>query len=359
MFDKDELKILECTLRDGSYVVDFGFTANDTLLISAALQDVGFDLIETGHGIGLGATEKGMGVAAATDEAYMKATSEAVDKAKWGMFGIPGIATLDHVKMGADYGMDFIRIGTNIDEIDQGRPFVDEAKKHGMSVCCNFMKSYAKSPAFFAKLAKQAEDFGADAVYLVDSAGGMLGEHIAEYIDAAMAEISIPLGYHGHNNLGLANANALVACDKGATIIDTSLQGFGRSSGNVITEQFICALQRKGIDLGIDPIAVMDIGEKYICPLIPPGGLSTLDMVSGLAQFHSSYIGVIREFSSKYGVDPRRLIMAVCKENIMDAPRDLVEAKAKDLAEQGLTTEATTSRFHFERYHGNEQEKPS
>jgi isopropylmalate/homocitrate/citramalate synthase len=70
------------TLRDGSYLIDFQFTAEDTATIAAALEATGFHWIEVGHGLGLNASHAGKGLAAATDEEYMKAAAEALKRAK-------------------------------------------------------------------------------------------------------------------------------------------------------------------------------------------------------------------------------------------------------------------------------------
>src|SRR5205823_1479586 len=94
-------RILETTLRDGSYAIDFQFTARDTELICRELERAGFDLIEVGHGIGLGADEAGKGDAAESDESYMRAAASALERARWGMFCIPGIATLRHLDLAA------------------------------------------------------------------------------------------------------------------------------------------------------------------------------------------------------------------------------------------------------------------
>jgi isopropylmalate/homocitrate/citramalate synthase len=61
--------VLEVTLRDGSYLIDFQFTAHDTATIAAALESAGFRWIELGHGLGLHAAEAGHGSAAATEAA--------------------------------------------------------------------------------------------------------------------------------------------------------------------------------------------------------------------------------------------------------------------------------------------------
>src|SRR4029077_17909506 len=78
--------ILEVTLRDGSYLIDSQFTAEDTATIAAALESIGFRWIEVGHGLGLHASQSGKGIAAATDEEYMEAAAQALKRAKWECF---------------------------------------------------------------------------------------------------------------------------------------------------------------------------------------------------------------------------------------------------------------------------------
>jgi 4-hydroxy-2-oxovalerate aldolase len=348
------LQILETTLRDGSYLINFQFTANDTALICEELEAAGFEMIEIGHGIGLGASEAGKAVAAETDRAYMEAAAGTLKRAKWGMFCIPGIAKLKHIEMAAEYGMKFIRIGTNVADVADSEPFIECAKRHGMYVSANFMKSYVAPPRDFAEKVQLSQKFGADIVYIVDSAGGMLPSQMEEYFHAVRDICDIPLGFHGHNNLGLAVANSLKAVELGASIIDTSLQGMGRSAGNTPTEIFLMVLKRQGISIGINPLDVMNIGEKYIRPLLERCGYDSVDIVSGYAQFHSSYMSIIREYSAKYRLDPRRLIIAVCEEDKANAPRELVERVATRLSQE--SDEVFTARFRMDRYHGMEQQ---
>lgn len=349
----NKFRLLETTLRDGSYVLNFQFTASDTSVIASKLESAGFDLIEIGHGVGLGASEAGMGKAAETDEAYMKAAADTLTKADWGMFCIPGIATLEHVDLAAEYGMNFIRIGTNVTEVEDSKPFIERAKKHGMFVCANFMKSYALAPRDYAQKAKLSQEYGAEIVYIVDSAGGMLTGEMEAYFQAVQDACDVAIGFHGHDNLGLSVANAVRAVELGAGIVDTSLQGLGRSAGNTPTELFIVVMERMGIKMGYNPLEVMDIGEKYITPLIKRIGHNSIDVITGYAQFHSSYMGVIREFSSKYKVDPRKLIIALCEKDKIDAPRDLVESIAQQLSSE--KDEVFTARFHLDQYFGTEQ----
>jgi 4-hydroxy-2-oxovalerate aldolase len=348
------MKLLDTTLRDGSYVIDFKFSKEDTGELVKRLEGVGFEFIEVGHGIGLGAFRQTNTHSLENDESYMKAAVEASDEAKVGVFCIPGIANFDDLDLAVDCGIDFVRIGINVEEIEKAEKFVRKAKKNKLFTAVNFMKSYVATPKEFSDLVGKAQKMGADTCYLVDSAGNMTPKQIQEYFDAVKEKNTIGLSFHGHDNLGLATANALKAFECGAEMIDVSLQGMGRSSGNTPAENFISLLDRLGIHHRFDLIDMMDIAEELIRPKLSTIGLDTVDVVCGLAGFHSSYMKVIREFSIKYDIDPRKLIIAVCKENQLEAPNELVERKAKMLKE--IADESGWKhRFPLDRYFGNEQ----
>jgi 4-hydroxy 2-oxovalerate aldolase len=345
-------RFLECTLRDGSYVIDFQFSSQDTESIGSALDLAGFPYIEVGHGIGLGASGLGQHVAAASDVEYMKAAARSIQRGKWGMFCIPGISNLDHVRMAAEHGMGFIRIGTEVAKVDSSEPFIALARELGIEVFSNFMKSYVISPEEFGRVAARAAGFGSQLVYLVDSAGGMLPSEIRSYIHAVRAEApGVSLGFHGHNNLGLAVANSLVCAEEGVEMVDTSLQGFGRSAGNTPTEQFISVLIRAGYNLTFDPFKIMTLGETLIRPLIERRGLSSLDIAAGQALFHSSYMPSVLKIAKRHRVDPRALIVELCKHDNVNAPEELLER----LAVQLTASHAAPLVLPWGNYYGEEQ----
>jgi 4-hydroxy 2-oxovalerate aldolase len=331
--DKSKTIVLDCTLRDGSYVIDFQFTKEDTSRIASELYKAGFPYIEVGHGVGLGASKRGFDVAAATDEEYCEATAPVVgDKAKWGMFCIPGIAKLEDLEMAIDHGMGFVRVGTDVHKVDESLKFIELAKKKGLEVFANFMKSYVLSPVEFAELVNKSHGFGADGIYLVDSAGGMLPDQVKAFIRAAYAKNpDFVLGFHGHNNLGLGMANALVSIEEGVTFIDTSLQGFGRSAGNVPAEQLVCLLDLMGLNDRYDPIMIMNLGETLIRPLIAQRGMSSLDITAGWSQFHSSFMPMILKIAKEERIDPRLLINEVCKVNKITTSLEHLQSIAKTI----------------------------
>ena len=190
--------------------------------------------------------------AGATDEQYLEAASSAIKKAIWGTFFIPGIGRKEDIDMAAKYKMSMIRIGANVNEFDRAEPFVKQAKSHGMMVCANFMKTYALSYDEVGRIAKQAADYGSDLVCIVDSAGAMLPDDVKGYVNSIRQYTDAKIGFHGHNNLGMAIWNSVTAYELGVDVIDTSLRGMGRSAGNTVTEIFLLTLKRLGYDLGYD-----------------------------------------------------------------------------------------------------------
>ncbi|MFH1515048.1 MAG: 4-hydroxy-2-oxovalerate aldolase [bacterium] len=324
--------ILDTTLRDGSYAIDFNFSLNDTKTIATELESAGVKQIEIGHGWGLNAESAGLGKAAHTDAEYIKAAREVLTDAKFGCFFIPSVARAGDMIMARDLGMDFIRIGNNINQYADQENYIKIAKNLGFHVSSNLLKSYVVSPDEFARCAKHVSEMGADVAVLVDSAGGMTPNEVRKYMRAAKSKSNVPLGFHGHDNLGLANANTLAAIEEGAQIVDSTLQGIGRSAGNAVTESLAMLLDGLGFDTGLDTFKLMDTGKRLIHPLlVSKGGCEPIDFILGVARFHSSFVPMVREVAEKYKLDYLRLIVNVAEINRANPDKDLVESVARKM----------------------------
>jgi len=329
--------ILDCTLRDGSYAINHQFTAEDTYIVCVGLERANFKFIEIGHGTGLRSSLAGKEKAAASDEEYLQAARTALSgsDAQFGMFFIPGIGRLEDLEMAAEYGMGFVRIGTNVTEIDQAKPYIEKAKTLGMTVSSNLMKSYAVSIDDFVKLAKRADEYGTDIISIVDSAGGMFPDGVREYVRRLRDITDKKIGFHGHNNLQLAIANSIEAVKAGASVVDSSLQGMGRSAGNAQTEILVLTLEKMGYHTGIDPFRTMDIGVRIIKPMMSrEQGIDDLSIISGIAQFHSTFLKIINEAAQKFAIDPRMLITEVSKVNRVCVTKELAEETAKKITDR-------------------------
>jgi 4-hydroxy-2-oxovalerate aldolase len=307
------VNVLDNTLRDGSYAVDFSFTAADTAAICAGLEEAGVGYIEVGHGAGLGATARNIFPAAASDVEYLVAARSALTSSRFGMFCNPAIATLDDIDLAVDHGMDFIRVGIDVTAVVETRRYIARARERGLFTCANLMKSYAVPAEAFAEAAALAESFGADVVYLVDSAGCMFPEDVGAYLDALRQRSQVPFGFHGHDNLGVAVYNSLFAADQGATFVDGSLQGLGRRPGNAATELLAAGLDKRGYDTGIDVLRLLRVGEETTRHLLGPAGIEALDVVSGYAGFHSNFLPRVLAAAEEYDVDPAPIMIELCE----------------------------------------------
>ena len=217
------MQLLECTIREANYVIDFHWTEHEVNDIVRELAHAGFRYIEIGHGLGIGAYRT-QAPDLYSDHTYTISAVENKGDALIGAFFIPGIGNKDDIQSFRKDGGQFIRIGTNVSQSERALGYIEYAKSIGLEVSYNFMKSYVAEPAALSRRAKDVEHAGADIIYVVDSAGGMVPWQVKSYIEALKDTVETRIGFHGHNNLLLANANNLAAIESGAAIVDTTLE---------------------------------------------------------------------------------------------------------------------------------------
>lgn len=328
-------KILDVTLRDGSYEVDFQFSQRDEIEVGLALERAGIDLIEIGHGQGLNASSPKNGVAKCNDQEYLIAAEENYQKAKYGFFCIPGIARLEDLDLLKQHGGSFVRVGANADLYSQRQtiPFIEKAKQLGLMVFANYMKTYCAEPSVFEQCVKISDKAGADVLTIVDSAGCMFPEDIKMYYDIIKntATRDIAVGFHGHDNLGYAVYNTIYAATIGCEFIDTSLQSLGRGAGNASTEQVIAILQKKYGDKSYSLPDLMQFSEDYLRPMVKFKGVSGLDTYCGIAGFHSGYMNSVRKVANEFAVSPYSLIVEYCKHDRIYMNEELLREVAQEV----------------------------
>ena len=330
-----KVQILETTLRDGSYTVNNQFNINDTAVISKNLEEIGFEYIEVGPGIGLNAGSHTDIKPAFSDMEYIKAAKNSVAKAKIGMFFIPGTGSKKDLTKAKEAGLDFVRIGTNITEYKNSFEYIKFANELGFITTLNLMKSYVVNSDEFKKIAKACYENGVKILYLVDSAGGMLPSEVYEYIKETKDFIpQLKLGFHGHDNLSLSIANSLEAVKAGAEFVDSTMRGIGRSSGNAVTEKLVLTLERLGYNLNIDKEKLYDLSEKVILPYIIQKHENSSDYVSGYAQFHSSYLNSIDKVAKKYSVSKNQLIIEYSQIDKINMDENTLENLAKKMKKE-------------------------
>lgn len=295
MGEHQEVHILDCTIRDSSYVVDFQFTKEDTFVVAKGLATAGLGHIEVGHGLGIGAS-KCKSPAAESDHDYIRVACEAANgSAKVGSFFIPGIGREDDIRAACDLGLGFIRIGIDVDDFAEIEPYVNVAKSLGLEVWGNLMKSYLVTPGEFGRIAERVGNFGVDVVALVDSAGGMTPDDVCGYTLEARARTRTPLAFHGHDNLTLAVANCLRFIEAGGSYVDGTLAGLGRSGGNAATELLAVLLSRKStLTRPLDWQYLIEFADS-VMEFCAPGHVRprAAEIATGLNYFHSGFSDIV------------------------------------------------------------------
>lgn len=327
----DTVQILDCTLRDGGYSVNFQFTEQTIRNVLTGLETSGIRLIELGHGLGLNAAQALVKPSLVSDERCLEIATESLNKADWGMFCIPGIAELSHLRLAAREEMRFVRIGVNITEVESASRFVGLAKELEVITFVNLMKTSLLDIDGITSAVQKCAASGADVVYLVDSMGSLLPHEISDMFDLVGQSVEVPLGFHGHDNLGLANANALAAINGGAMYVDTTLDGIGRGAGNSSTEAVATILRKQGVRR-YDFANLARLSEGEIRPLRRIHDDRLYQLVGALTQIHSNYFPLIRECAEKMNVDPVGLMEGVAKIDRVDPIKEVVMRVAESLA---------------------------
>jgi len=177
------------------------------------------------------------------------------------------------------------------------------------------------------------DSYGADVVYVVDSAGALTPSGVRERVRALRERIDAEVGFHAHNNLGCAIGNALAAVDEGATWLDGSVRGLGAGAGNAATEVLCAALDRAGHETGVDVFKLVDAAEDVVAPLLPR--VPTIDRASltlGYAGVYSSFRLHAERAAEKYGVDARDVLVELGRRRIVGGQEDMIIQVAAEMA---------------------------
>lgn len=120
---------------------------------------------------------------------------------------------------------------------------VEESKKHGLFVTYSPADTSRTELEVALDLVKAAEEAGADRIAIADTLGAATPGAIRFLVEQTRAVTSLQLAFHGHNDFGLAMANALAALEAGVEVVDATLNGWGDRTGNPPTEEVAAALQ--------------------------------------------------------------------------------------------------------------------
>ena len=333
---KKEITVHDMCLRDGMHAKRHQITVNEMVKISKAMDEAGIPMIEVTHGDGLGGASVTYGFPTAKDEEYLTAVCKEMKNAKISALLLPGIGTVDHMRMAVDCGISTIRIATHCTEADISQQHLAMARSiDNLDTVGFLMMAHMIEAEELVTQLKMMEDFGAHCVYITDSAGYMLPDDVTSRVALARAELKpeTELGFHGHHNMAMGVANSVAAVAAGANRIDASLAGLGAGAGNTPLEVFAAVCDRMGIETGIDTFKAMDVAEDLIIPMMDhPVRVDRDALTLGYSGVYSSFLLFAKRSAKKYNLSTRDILVELGRRRTVGGQEDMIEDLALDMA---------------------------
>lgn len=332
-------RITDTTLRDGSHAISYRFSPQQVRDIVNKLDEAAVPVIEVSHGAGLNGSTIQQGFSLYPEFSLIEAAVETAKTAKIASLFVPGIGTSEELKQAAVIGIKMIRIAVHCTEADVSEQYFRLAKDLGLEAVGFLMMAHSQPPEVLAEQAKLMESYGADCVYVVDSAGALIPSGVKERVSALKNALKIEVGFHAHNNLGLAIGNTLAAMEAGAGQIDGTLRGLGAGAGNAPTEVLTAVLNKMGLETGIDLSILMDTAEEIVDPIMPnPIIIDRDNLSSGYAGVYNSFLLHVRHAAEKFGVKPSEIMAELGKRQAIAGQEDWIFDVAMELAEKSKLT---------------------
>jgi 4-hydroxy-2-oxovalerate/4-hydroxy-2-oxohexanoate aldolase len=331
-----KVKLHDMCLRDGMHPKRHQITTEQMVRVATALDEAGVPLIEVTHGDGLGGASVNYGFSAHSDAEYLRAVVPRMKHAKISVLLIPGIGTVDDLKIAHDCGIGSVHVATHCTEADVSQQHIALARKLGLDTVGFLMMAHLVEPKELARQGKLMESYGANCIYCTDSAGYMLPGDVTTRIETLREALDpgIEIGFHGHHNLAMGVANSIAAIEAGARRIDGSAAGLGAGAGNTPLEVLNAVCARMGIETGIDVLKLTDAAEDVVVPLMDhPIRVDRDSLMLGYAGVYSSFLLFAKRAGAKYGVPSANILLEMGRRKAIGGQEDLIEEVAIGLAQ--------------------------
>ena len=328
-----EIKFYDVTLRDGNHALRHQLESSFVQAYSSLAAGSPSWSIEVGHGNGLGGSSFLVGESLQTDTELLQAARPNLQGIQLSVHSIPGFSTIERdLKPAFELGVDLFRIASHVTEASVCEKQIEFVSSLGAVVHGVLMMSHMVDIEELVSQGRKLVEYGASAVIIMDSAGTYRPEDVRDRVSALREELAVEVGFHAHNNLGLAVSNALSAVTAGASIIDVATLGLGAGAGNAPYELLAVALGlEKSSPEQFD--AVLSLGElvtssyHQFLPRISPSSVR-----SGLLGVFSGYAPQVSAISERTGLPAKEIWLEASRRKLVAGQESLLEEIAQDLS---------------------------
>lgn len=326
------IKIADSTLRDGNHTVKNNFNLEDIKEIVKSLDNSKVDFVEVGYGYGLGSfSEEGH----PSDREIIQTAIENSKFSKIAILVFPDKVSVEEFEAVMDLNIGLIRIAVQSANVEPAKQYIEIAKKHNKVVGGFMMMASRVSREKFVEEAIKLKEYGADNITVTDSAGAMVPKDVSNLVKKVKESTKLEVGFHTHDNLGLAVGNSVLAIDSGASFVDTALAGLGAGAGNTKTETIVAVLEKSDYKVNADLNNLLDsvkilekIGNKYDYKVKD----TESELLIGYSGIYSTFMKEINRLSKEYSISSRELLGEISGMGIVPGEEKIIEEKAIELS---------------------------
>ena len=306
------------------------------------MDAAGVQVIEIAHGDGLGGSSFNYGFSAVSEKELIAQACDTAQTAQIACLLLPGIGLADDLREVRELGVSVARIAVHCTEADITEQHIRVAKDLGMEAIGFLMLAHMNSPEGLVEQALLMQSYGADTIYIADSAGAMTVDDVRRRVSALVGALEVPVGVHAHNNLSMAVANSIAAYEEGARNLDGTSAGLGAGAGNCPTEILAAVSAKYGIETGVDPLALMDVAEDVVRPLMPRQQvIDRAGLLLGYAGVYGSFLLHAERAAKRYGVPQSEIILELGRRKVVGGQEDMIIDVALELARKHAEQEVT------------------
>lgn len=288
---REDVRVLDCTIRDGGLCNDFRFTDDFVRDLYQTNLATGTDYMEFGYkaSVDLFNPEDFGKWKFCSDEDIYDIVGDNDTNMKISVMADVGRTDYKRdIRERSNSPVDLVRVATYVKTIPAAIDMIEHCAKMGYETTCNVM---AVTQARREDLLEALELLGQSpihTVYIVDSYGSLYPEEIRDISDMyleKMDKYGKQVGIHAHNNMQLAFANTITACANGVSMLDATMNGMGRGAGNCMMEQLMTFLRNPKYQLP----SVLRFVEQHMDKLRAEGvkwGYDTPYLLTGYMDMH-------------------------------------------------------------------------